>query len=228
MTDLTTPSLRPFTGPCAALHCEDPAVYGPGAGPEDTEAERLERMARGGPGALASHELLALLGVRIDAPRSPRRGACAGSATTPATPCARPGRRARTCCGYRPSSRSTPGGWRRGCAAAASSRAPATPAATPRRGFRAEVFAALFLDARHRVIAFEPLFRGTVGGASVHPREVVRRLRGFRHLAKVIEGVRFNDGIEVIEDRRAARSRTSGEYLASDFICTFLPKTQRV
>ena len=31
-----------------------------------------------------------------------------------------------------------------------------------------------------------------------------RRLRGFRHLAKVIEGVRFNDGIEVIEDRRAA------------------------
>ena len=41
-------------------------------------------------------------------------------------------------------------------------------------------------------------------GASVHPRDVVRRLRGFRHLAKVIEGVRFNDGIEVIEDRRAA------------------------
>ena len=31
-----------------------------------------------------------------------------------------------------------------------------------------------------------------------------RRLRGFRHLAKFIEGVRFNDGIEVIEDRRAA------------------------
>ena len=31
-----------------------------------------------------------------------------------------------------------------------------------------------------------------------------RRLRGFRHLAKVIEGVQFNDGIEVIEDSRAA------------------------
>ena len=31
-----------------------------------------------------------------------------------------------------------------------------------------------------------------------------RRLCGFRHLAKVIEGVRFNDGIEVIEDSRAA------------------------
>ncbi len=31
-----------------------------------------------------------------------------------------------------------------------------------------------------------------------------RRLRGFRQLAKVIEGVTFNDGIEVIEDSRAA------------------------
>lgn len=31
-----------------------------------------------------------------------------------------------------------------------------------------------------------------------------RRLRGFRQLGKVIEGVRFNDGIEVTEDGRAA------------------------
>ena len=31
-----------------------------------------------------------------------------------------------------------------------------------------------------------------------------RRLRGFRQLAKVIEGVKFNDGIEVVEDSRAA------------------------
>lgn len=37
-----------------------------------------------------------------------------------------------------------------------------------------EVFAALFLDNRHRVLAFEELFRGTLDGASVHPREVVR------------------------------------------------------
>jgi DNA repair protein RadC len=36
-----------------------------------------------------------------------------------------------------------------------------------------EVFACLFLDNRHRVIAFEELFRGTIDGASVHPREVV-------------------------------------------------------
>jgi len=38
-----------------------------------------------------------------------------------------------------------------------------------------EVFAVLFLDSRHRVIAFEKLFNGTIDGASVHPREVVRR-----------------------------------------------------
>jgi DNA repair protein RadC len=38
-----------------------------------------------------------------------------------------------------------------------------------------EVFAALFLDNRHRVIAFEELFHGTIDGASVHPRELVKR-----------------------------------------------------
>lgn len=38
-----------------------------------------------------------------------------------------------------------------------------------------EVFCCLYLDNRHRVIAFEELFRGTVDGANVHPREVVKR-----------------------------------------------------
>ena len=37
-----------------------------------------------------------------------------------------------------------------------------------------EVFAAIFVDNRNRVIAFEELFRGTIDGASVHPREVVK------------------------------------------------------
>ncbi|KXX66301.1 RadC family protein [Marichromatium gracile] len=39
-----------------------------------------------------------------------------------------------------------------------------------------EIFACLFLDTRNRVIRYEELFRGTVDGASVHPREVVRRV----------------------------------------------------
>lgn len=43
------------------------------------------------------------------------------------------------------------------------------------RDYPYEVFAVLFLDNRHRVLAFEELFRGTIDGASVYPREVVRR-----------------------------------------------------
>lgn len=38
-----------------------------------------------------------------------------------------------------------------------------------------EVFGCLYLDNQHRLIAFEKLFRGTVDGAHVHPRVVVRR-----------------------------------------------------
>jgi len=38
-----------------------------------------------------------------------------------------------------------------------------------------EVFAALFLDSQHRMIAFEELFQGTIDGAAVYPREVVKR-----------------------------------------------------
>ena len=41
-------------------------------------------------------------------------------------------------------------------------------------GYAWEVFGVLFLDNRHRVLAFEEMFRGTLDGASVHPREVVR------------------------------------------------------
>jgi DNA repair protein RadC len=40
---------------------------------------------------------------------------------------------------------------------------------------RHEVFACLFLDNRHRVLAFEELFQGSIAGASVHPRQVVVR-----------------------------------------------------
>lgn len=43
------------------------------------------------------------------------------------------------------------------------------------RGYAHEVFACLFLDNRHRTISFDELFHGTIDGASVHPREVVKR-----------------------------------------------------
>ncbi|NWA27310.1 DNA repair protein RadC [Pseudomonas gingeri] len=38
-----------------------------------------------------------------------------------------------------------------------------------------EVFACLFLDSKHRVLAFEPLFHGSIDNASVYPRQVVKR-----------------------------------------------------
>lgn len=38
-----------------------------------------------------------------------------------------------------------------------------------------EVFCCLYLDNRHRVIEFEELFRGTIDGTSVYPREIVKQ-----------------------------------------------------
>ncbi len=49
-----------------------------------------------------------------------------------------------------------------------------------------EVFACLFLDNRHRVIEFEELFRGTIDGASVHPREVVRQALHYNAAAIIL------------------------------------------
>jgi DNA repair protein RadC len=41
-------------------------------------------------------------------------------------------------------------------------------------GFEHEVFAALFLDAKHCLIQYVEMFRGTIDCASVYPREVVK------------------------------------------------------
>lgn len=38
-----------------------------------------------------------------------------------------------------------------------------------------EVFGCLFLDTKHRVLAFEALFRGSIRCTEVHPRQVVKR-----------------------------------------------------
>ena len=37
------------------------------------------------------------------------------------------------------------------------------------------MFAAIFLDSKHQIIAFEELFQGTIDQASVYPREVAKR-----------------------------------------------------
>jgi len=43
------------------------------------------------------------------------------------------------------------------------------------RDLKHEVFSLLYLDNQHRVIKYEELFRGTIDGAAVYPREVVKK-----------------------------------------------------
>jgi DNA repair protein RadC len=49
-----------------------------------------------------------------------------------------------------------------------------------------EVFGCIFLDNRHRVVAVEELFFGTIDGASVHPRVVVQHALTAHNAAAVI------------------------------------------
>jgi DNA repair protein RadC len=49
-----------------------------------------------------------------------------------------------------------------------------------------EVFAVLYLDTRHRALAFEELFRGGIDGAEVHPRIVVQRALAHGAAAAII------------------------------------------
>ncbi len=53
-------------------------------------------------------------------------------------------------------------------------------------GHGQELFGALFLDAQHRLIAFEVLFTGTLAQTSVYPREVVRRALALNAAALVL------------------------------------------
>lgn len=73
------------------------------------------------------------------------------------------------------------------------------------RDFPFEVFTCLFLDTRHRLIACEELFRGTIDGASVHPREVVRRALSLNAAAVILA---HNHPSGVAEPSQADRAIT--------------------
>ncbi len=73
------------------------------------------------------------------------------------------------------------------------------------RDYPYEVFAVLFLDNRHRMIACEELFRGTIDGASVHPREVVRRALAHNAAAVILS---HNHPSGVAEPSQADRQIT--------------------
>ncbi len=52
------------------------------------------------------------------------------------------------------------------------------------RPLQREVFSCLWLDTKHRMITFEPLFHGTIDRAQVYPREVVKK--GLAHNAAAV------------------------------------------
>jgi DNA repair protein RadC len=81
------------------------------------------------------------------------------------------------------------------------------------RGHPHEVFAVLFLDTRHRTIAFEELFRGGIDGAEVHPREVVRRCLA-HNAAAVILGHNHPSGVSEASAADRAITRRLSEALA--------------
>ena len=83
------------------------------------------------------------------------------------------------------------------------------------RGRPFEVFACLFLDNRHRLIAFEELFTDTIDGASVHPREVVRRCLAHNAAAVILA---HNHPSGVAEPSRADRQITRRLQQALDLI----------
>lgn len=68
-----------------------------------------------------------------------------------------------------------------------------------------EVFAVLFLDTQHRLLAFEELFRGTLNQASVYPREVVKRALALNAAAAILA---HNHPSGVAEPSRADEALT--------------------
>ncbi len=62
------------------------------------------------------------------------------------------------------------------------------------RAYPHEVFACLFLDNRHQIISFDKMFKGTIDGASVYPREVVKQALA-RNAAAVIFAHNHPSGI---------------------------------
>jgi len=69
-----------------------------------------------------------------------------------------------------------------------------------------EVFCCLYLDNRHRLIGFEELFKGTIDGASVHPREVVKQALARRAAAVILA---HNHPSGVAEPSRADEAITT-------------------
>lgn len=78
-----------------------------------------------------------------------------------------------------------------------------------------EIFAVLFLDSQNRLIAYDELFQGTIDGASVHPREVVKQALA-RNAAAVI--LAHNHPSGVAEPSQADRRITERLQVALELV----------
>jgi DNA repair protein RadC len=72
-----------------------------------------------------------------------------------------------------------------------------------------EVFCCLFLDTRHRVLSFDELFRGTIDGAAVYPREIVKRALALNAAAVILSHNHPSGDCEPSEADRAITVRVS-------------------
>ena len=181
--------MPPESSRALAVRSEAPAPYAVAPAPPPVPETVLARIARAGPAALDDHELLGLLGLDVDAATLAAAGGLRALLDDPgdslpavALP---PAARARVHAVHAVHARWMEARLRRDGGALTS------PAHTRRylearlRGYRNEVFAGLFLDNRHRLIAFEELFQGTIDGTRVHVRVVVRRALGHNAAALV-------------------------------------------
>ena len=195
--------------PATVVRSEAAAPYAAAVAPSPPPEALLARVARAGPAALDDHELLGLLGVHVDAATLAAAGGLRGLLDDPddllRTVLLPAGDRARVHAVLELHAR-----WME---ARLCREGPFTsPNHTRRylearlRGRANEVFVAVFLDNRHRVIAFEELFHGTVDGASVHPRVVARRALAHNAAALVCA---HNHPSGVAEPSRSDRAITA-------------------
>ena len=159
-----------------AVRSEAAAPYATTAAP--STATLLARIERAGPAALDDHELLGLLGIDVDLATLAAAGGLRELLDDPddtlRTFLLPAGDRARVHALHELHARWMEAGLRRDGALT-------SPARTRRyiearlRGLRNEVFGVIHLDNRHQPIIAEHIFQGTIDGATVHPRVVVRR-----------------------------------------------------
>lgn len=148
-------------------------------GPANERDTPLARVSRAGPKALEDYELLALAGLPIGKRRLDTAGGLRGIFDNPSRAC-RAGHLSREESSAAQALLEVHARWIE-TRLHLGARQKTTSAEIRRyltarlRGYRYEVFGMLFLDLHDRVLSFDEMFRGTIDGASVHPREIVCR-----------------------------------------------------